>query len=160
MADQTLLFGEYSRKLDERHRISIPTELLEGLVGEETRGILVKEQTGALSLWNAEAWQQRHESDISLLQQKLQSGRLETRRHELQVLGRLLSTRHREVPIAGRSRILVPEGFREFLGVEPGSEVIIVGAAVCIEFWRPDAWSEHLKETIPDFERMLQELSG
>ena len=79
---------------------------------------------------------------------------------KVQQLGRLLSTRHKSVELAGRGRLLLPEGFREFLGVEPGGDVLVVGAAVCVEIWRPDAWTACLDEQIPEFRQLLDELSG
>ena len=86
--------------------------------------------------------------------------KLEDKLGEVQRLGRLLSTRHREVQLAGRGRLVIPEGFREFLGVEPGGDVLLVGAAVCVEIWRPSAWIAYLNERIPEFESLLSELSG
>jgi MraZ protein len=55
---------------------------------------------------------------------------------------------------------VIPEGFREFLGVEPGSEVIVVGAAVCVELWRPSAWFSHLETNIPEFRSLFEQLSS
>ncbi len=88
------------------------------------------------------------------------AGRLGDRLAQVQTLGRLLSTRQRPVQLAGRGRLLIPEGFREFLGVEPAAEVLVVGAAVCIEIWHPQAWKECLHEEIPRFGHLLDELSG
>lgn len=127
---------------------------------DSQEAVLVKEQTGALSIWNAPDWQKRYTEDMALLQQKFVAGRLDQRRHELQTLGRLLSTRHRDVNLAGRSRILIPEGFREFLGAEPGQDVVLVGAALCIEVWRMDAWQQHLQATIPDYSRLMESLTA
>ena len=78
------------------------------------------------------------------------------------MLGRLLSTRHKEVELKGRGRLVLPEGFRKFLGVErdpPDNEVFVVGAAVCIEIWRPAAWQRFLERRMPRFHRLLDELS-
>ena len=77
----------------------------------------------------------------------------------MQLLGRLLSTRHRTVQLAGKGRLLIPEGFREFLGVEPNGEVIILGAAVCIEIWQPAAWLKYLETRMPKFRRLFDQLS-
>ena len=74
---------------------------------------------------------------------------------EVQRLGRLLSTRQRPVQLAGRGRLVVPEGFREFLGVEPGGEVMVVGAAVCVEIWNPEKWSHYVGEEMPAFRQLL-----
>ena len=61
--------------------------------------------------------------------------------------------------LAGRGRLLIPEGFREFLGVEPDGEVMVVGAAVCIEIWNPPEWLEYLKVRMPKFRRLFDRLS-
>jgi len=85
---------------------------------------------------------------------------LEGRIDQVQQLGRLLSTRQRHVQLGGRGRLLIPEGFREFLGVEPGSEVIVIGAAVCVELWEPTAWLDCLQIQIPQFRELFDDLSG
>ena len=130
-----LILGEFRRSLDDRFRLSVPAELIE-LFADGDQCILAKERPGALSLWQAETWQARLDSSVNLVQAKIQAGRLSGRIEEVQRLGRLLSTRHREVQLANRSRLLIPEGFREFLGVAAGGELLLVGAAVCVEIWR------------------------
>jgi MraZ protein len=37
---------------------------------------------------------------------------------------------------------------------------MVVGAAVCIEIWRLDAWTAYLDERMPEFRRLLDQLSG
>ncbi len=64
------------------------------------------------------------------------------------------------VTLAGRSRLVIPEGFREFLGVDAGSEVLLIGAAVCVEIWQPTAWVRYLEQQMPEFHRLSQELSA
>jgi MraZ protein len=61
--------------------------------------------------------------------------------------------------LAGRGRLLIPEGFREFLGVEPNGETLVIGAAVCIEIWRPAAWINYLDTKIPEFRTIFDQLS-
>jgi MraZ protein len=153
------ILGEFHRTLDERHRLALPMELVEPLGTESGDCILAKERPGCLSLWNAALWQAKLDEGVALIQQKMRTGRLDGRVGQVQLLGRLLSTRHRQVQLAARGRLLVPEGFREFLGVEPGSEVMVVGAAVCIEIWRPPAWVDYLAGRIPKFRRLFDRLS-
>ena len=161
-----LILGEFRRTVDERYRLSVPGELVEALTGtsgDSTNGaqcILAKERPGALSLWDAKTWETRLSSSIGLVQAKIQAGRLSGRIEDVQHLGRLLSTRHKEVQLAGRGRMVVPEGFREFLQVEPGGEVLLVGAALCIEIWRPQAWIQYLNDRMPEFGQLLSDLSG
>ena len=157
---QPLILGEFPRRLDERYRLSIPGELTEMLLGKSADCILAKERPGCLSLWSAERWQARLDEAVALVERKMQAGKLAGRVAQVQLLGRLLSTRHKAVQLAGRGRLLIPEGFREFLGVEPGGEVLVVGAAVCIEMWSPSAWLAYLQARMPRFGRLLERLSG
>lgn len=154
------IFGEAARSLDERYRLSIPAEMAEPLLGESPDCILAKERLGCLSLWSVALWQAKLDVGIELVQSKMRAGRLEGRIEEVQRLGRLLSTRHRQVQLAGRGRLVIPEGFREFLGVEPGGEVVVIGAAVCIEIWNPSHWLTHLEDHMPEFRQLFDTLAG
>lgn len=161
MADpQEFILGEFQRALDDRFRLSLPTELAGLLAGEGTDCILAKERPGCLSLWNAEVWQAKLHESVALVQSKMRAGKLEGRLSHVQLLGRLLSTRHKTVQIAGRGRLLLPEGFREFLRVEAGGQVAVVGAAVCIEIWNPAAWLKYLDRRMPRFRNLLDGLSS
>jgi MraZ protein len=151
--------GEYQRTLDERFRLSLPAELLDQL-GETKSCILAKERPGCLSLWNTQAWQTRLDAGLDLLRGKMRAGKLEGRLDQVQMLGRLLSSRHRTVELAGRGRLLVPEGFREFLKVDAGGEVMVIGAGVCVEVWNPRAWLEYLESRMPKFGRLFDQLSS
>lgn len=160
MTSSPLLLGEFQRNLDERFRLSIPPEFVDALVSGSPDCFLAKERPGALSLWSGHRWREKLSSGIELVRQKIHAGRLEGRVEEVQMLGRLLSTRHKEVQLGDRGRLLIPEGFREFLSVEPGGEVIVVGAALCVEIWRPTAWIEYLEQSMPEFRNLFDKLSG
>ena len=154
------LVGEYRRILDERYRVSIPGEWADELTGAGQECLLAKERSGALSVWNEAQWRGRLDAGVRLVQEKMHAGRLDGRIEDVQMLGRLLSTRQTTVRLAGRGRLSVPEGFREFLGVDPGGELLIVGAALCVELWRPDRWFAYIEENIPEFRRLFDNLSG
>ena len=161
MPDQhDFLLGEVARSLDERYRVSIPGEMVDWLSAAGGDLTLAKEQPGCLSLWAAPIWQSKLEEGIELVRSKMKAGRLEGKVEEVQLLGRLLSTRHTQVRLAGRGRLLIPEGFREFLGVEPGGDVMIVGAALCMEIWNPSRWITYLEDRMPQFRQLLDRLSG
>lgn len=157
---RNFILGEYRRALDERYRISIPGEMAELLTSGGEECVLAKERAGALSLWSAAEWQNKFDSGVHLVQEKMSAGRLDGRVEDVQLLGRLLSTRQTNVRLAGRSRLIVPEGFREFLGVEPGGEVLVVGAALCVELWRPERWFAYIEEQMPGFRRLFDNLSS
>jgi MraZ protein len=155
-----LLIGEFVRSLDERHRLAIPTELADPLTAAGSDCVLAKERAGCLSLWPAAVWQPQIDAAVEVVRSKLKAGLLNQRVGQVQDLGRLLSTRHKSVTLAGRGRLVLPEGFREFLGVEPGSELVIVGAAVCVELWQPAAWQAFIAAEMPDFRRRFDELTA
>jgi len=162
-----LILGEFSRRIDERYRLSLPGEFLEALFGRSTGSfqppdgdcILAKERPGCISLWEQTAWKTKLDARVELIQQRVKLGDLEQKMPQLQMFGRLLSTRHRAVQLAGRGRLLIPEGFREFLGVEPGNEVMVVGAAVCLEIWHPQKWITYIEGRMPGFRKLLDTLS-
>ncbi|MGW8258326.1 MAG: division/cell wall cluster transcriptional repressor MraZ [Thermoguttaceae bacterium] len=153
------LLGEHPRTLDERFRLSIPSEFADLLTAQSSDCILAKERPGSLSLWSAPLWQTRLDEGVELVKQKIRAGRLQEKLSEVQLLGRLLSTRHRTVQLAGRGRLLIPEGFREYLGVEPNGDVLVIGAAVCVEIWRPNAWFTYLEKRMPRFRKLFDRLS-
>ena len=155
-----LLQGEFRRLMDDRYRLSIPSSLADPLTTAGPECIAVKERPGAISLWSAGSWETRLDAGLQVVREKIQAGRLEGKIDQVQQLGRLLSTRQRSVQLAGRGRLLIPEGFREFLGGEPGGEVIVIGAAVCVELWQPTSWLDCLQVQIPQFRELFDDLSG
>jgi MraZ protein len=157
---QAFILGEYRRVLDDRFRVSIPAELVDTLTANGTDCILAKERAGSLSLWNATDWQGALDDGVRLVQEKMRAGRLGGRVEDVQMLGRLLSTRHTRVRLAGRGRLSIPDGFREFLAVEPGEDLLVVGAALCVELWRPAAWFAYIEESMPGFRRLFDNLSS
>ena len=41
----------------------------------------------------------------------------------------------------------------------PESEVMLVGAVICVEIWNPHAWLQLLKQEMPAFGPLLKDLS-
>jgi len=155
-----LLIGEFVRTLDERFRLAVPPELLDPLLAAGPRLVLAKERAGCLSLWSASLWKPKLDAAIDVVRSKLEAGLLAQRVGQVQELGRLLSTRQQSVSLAGRARLVLPEGFREFLGVEPGGSLMVVGAAVCVELWQPAAWTAYVTSEMPGFRRRIDELTA
>lgn len=164
-----LVLGEFRRALDDRYRLSLPAEWVDAYfatpadrsgAADEAPAVLAKERPGCLSLWPAERWQRRLDQGIDLIRAKLRAGKLEAELGQVQLLGRLLSTRQTRVTLAGRGRLVIPEGFREFLGVEPQGEVCVIGAALCVELWNPADWLKYLRRRMPRFRTLFDRLSG
>lgn len=157
---ERLITGELKRTIDERWRLTLPVEMARAVTDEAGETIVSKERYGCLALWPATQWQKRFDEGMAIIERKIQAGRLENRFSDVQRLGRLLSTRYRTVKLANRSRLLLPEGYREFLDVGPNQEVMLVGAAICIEIWNPRAWLETLKQDMPEFGPLFHDLSA
>jgi MraZ protein len=159
MAVEHLITGEVRRTLDERFRISLPQDMADAACDAAGETIVAKERYGCLSLWPAAQWQARFNDGVGLIEQKIRVGRMESRWHDVQRLGRMISTRYRSVKLANRSRLLIPEGFREFLDVPPNQDVMLVGAAICVEIWKPEAWLDVLRQDMPEFGTLFRELT-
>ncbi|MFO1023264.1 MAG: division/cell wall cluster transcriptional repressor MraZ [Planctomycetales bacterium] len=151
--------GEWKRVLDDRFRLTLPVEVAPLVMDPEGNSILCKERPGCLSLWRAQDWQSRTDAGVNLIRQKITAGRLEQRWDDVQRLGRLLSTRARNVKLAHRSRLVIPEGFREFLEVPAEGDILLIGAGICLEIWNPKHWLEHLREELPAFGTLFKQLS-
>ncbi len=160
MAGDTFITGEVRRTIDDRFRITLPAEMSELVTDADGNCILAKERAGCLSLWKAADWQKRIDDGVAILKLRMQAGKMESRWSEVQRLGRLLSTRSKTVTLANRSRLLIPEGFREFLDVPVNQDVMIVGAAICVEIWNPAAWLETLRQDMPEFGPLFTDLSA
>lgn len=160
MDNNPLVLGEFSRKVDDKNRLSLPSELNELFKPIEGNCLITKERPGCVSLWDQLAWQRKLDDRIELIRQRLKVGDLNNRTSELQMFGRLLSTRQKPIQIDSKGRFILPEGFREFLGLEPEKkEVMVVGAMICIEIWNPQKWIEYVERGIPKFEKLITKLS-
>lgn len=160
MGLDVFITGEERRTLDDRFRLTLPPAMAQAVSDADGTTIVAKERYGCLSLWKADDWQQRIDAGVSLIRQKIQAGRLEQRWDDVQRLGRLLSTRFQTVRLANRSRLLIPEAYREFLDVPANQEVVVVGAVICVEIWNPRAWLETLRSEMPGFGQLFKDLSG
>ena len=159
MSPEAFITGEVKRMIDERFRVTLPAEMALAVTDSAGETILAKERRGCLSVWQAADWQKRLDDGVAVIKQKIQAGRMEHKWGEVQRLGRLLSTRTQTVKLANRSRLLIPEGYREFLEVEPNQDVMLIGAVICVEIWNPQAWLEILRQDMPEFGPLFQELA-
>ncbi len=157
-----IILGEFHCKLDGRYRVSIPGELGQLLKVPSPQYMLAKERPGCISLWNRQVWRAKVDVRVDLAKQKVRAGMHDESIGQVQLLGRLLSTRHENVELDAKDRLLIPKSFREFLGALPGKEgkgLMVVGAAVCVEIWSPPAWIEYLHRRMPSFRKLVNKLA-
>ena len=155
---EKLITGEFSRTIDERYRLTLPDEFKEVFKPESGKCVIVKESPGHLSLWEESIWKQHHDTRVEMVLQRLNTGYLGQKMSDLQQFGRLLSTRSRPIQLVERGRFLLPESFRAFLAVEPKNDVMLVGAAFCIEIWNPQKWISFIEEALPQYGSLLESL--
>ena len=153
-----LIQGEFSRTVDDRYRLTLPDEFKEVFKPDSGKCVIVKEKPGHLSLWDENTWKRHHDKRVEMVMDRFDLGYLAGNLTEMQRFGRLLSTRSRQIQLADRARFLLPEGFREFLAVEPKQEVMIIGAYVCIEIWHPQKWISCIENDIPQYGALLESL--
>ena len=155
------LRGEVLCSIDRHRRLTVRDPLAEVLKGWRGESWLVKERPGALSLWPPDSGEEdRLEAQLNdLIVSKMQHDLYRDRLDELLAFGRLLSTRRARIELKGGPRLLLTKEFCDFLGVEAGGKVYVVGAAACLEIWRPDAWVSFVEERIGEFRQMFQELA-
>ena len=46
--------------------------------------------------------------------------------------------------ISNQGRVTLPQAFREYAAVNPGSEVFVVGVEIGIEIWNTERWAEEI----------------
>jgi len=160
VSSDLFITGEERRTIDDRFRITLPSEMAQAITDAAGFTIVTKERFGCLSLWRAGDWQPRQDAGVAVLKQKIQAGRMDQKWDDVQRFGRLLSTRSQTVQLANRSRLLIPDPFREFLGAAINQEVMVVGAVICVEIWNLAAWLDTLKAEMPTFNPLFQELSS
>lgn len=155
------LRGEVLCTVDAHRRLTVRDPLAETLKAWQGESWLVKERPGALSLWPPDSKEEdRLETQLNdLIVSKMQHDLYRDRMGELLAFGRLMSTRRTQIELKGGPRLLLPKEFCDFLGVEAGGKVYVVGAAVCLEIWRPDAWVAFVEERIGDFRQMFDQLT-
>ena len=158
METKRFIQGEFCRTVDDRYRLTLPDEFKEVFKPESGKCVIVKESPGYLSLWEESTWKQHHDTRVEMVMQRLNAGYLGQNMSDIQRFGRLLSTRYRHIQLADRARFLLPEGFREFLAVEPKKDVMIVGATFCIEIWNPQKWISYIEGDMPQFGSLLESL--
>jgi MraZ protein len=62
--------------------------------------------------------------------------------------------------LEGQGRIPLPESFKEHAGLEPGSEVAIVGAENRIEIWERKRWEAYRRKIEADYEAITDRVRG
>ena len=124
-----LLTGEYTNKVDEKGRLMIPARLRSALTGSQviaTKGLDGSDKTFSFAI-----------SGDDGMQIFSPAARMFTRRF-------LSSSQSLDFDSSGR--VNLPQSLRAYAGLEPKSEVTILGMGNYIEIWNPEKYNDLLNE--------------
>ncbi len=97
---------------------------------------------GALGIYPATVWAKLRQTDE---QTCAEVGRSIVLRRQLRRFGALSQTEQ----ITNQGRLTIPVPFRRVVGLEPGTEAVLVGCEIGLEVWNAEAWER-------EFELLLQ----
>jgi MraZ protein len=128
-----ILQGGSTIAVDDKGRVVIPMRFRSNL-GE--RFIMTRGFEGCVLVFTLDRWQelsQKFENGATFDRQKMQ-------------LQRFLYSAATEVAPDSQGRVAIPQELREWAGIEPNSEVAIVGCSNRVEVWEKLAFYDHLRE--------------
>ncbi len=129
--DRTTAFtGEFRHSLDERGRLAIPARFRPRLAAGAT---LAKWLDRCVALFPPDEWEQLS-AKVAALPVTNPDGR---------AFSRFMFSGAAETELDRQGRVLVPGYLREYAGIAPGGEVVVVGAHSRVELWAPDAWEPY-----------------
>lgn len=136
------LTGEYFHTVDAKGRLFVPAKLRESL-GESF--MIARNPDGCLSLYDNEGWQ-RLTDKLSQFPDSV-----------TRPVRRFLFTFAAEAVPDAQGRIILPQGLREYAGIQ--REIAILGVGDHAEIWDRDKW-ESMKsgEDAANIDKMMREL--
>ena len=134
-----ILQGGSNIAVDDKGRVVIPLRFRANL-GE--RFVLTRGFDRCVYVFDLDRWQG--------LSQKFEQGAIFDRRK--MHLQRLLYSAATEVTPDNQGRVAIPQELREWAGIEPNSEVSIIGCENRVEIWARDAFYKILNEAADSVE--------
>jgi len=116
----------------------------------DARLVMVRSLTGpCVAVYPATEWERREDTIAGLAQSDPPLVNL----LRFQVAGA------GEVTPDGHGRVLLPQALRGYAGLEPGSEVVVVGQIRHFELWNSDRWQKVSQEALADLPIWSQRLA-
>lgn len=138
--------GTYSRSLDEKLRLAVPTKFREALFqGEMPALYLAPESDRSLGLFGSQTFERRA---ARLAEASGPSGHLRN-------YMRLYYSQAEQVEIDSQGRIRVPERLAEFAGLK--QDVVLLGVHDHVEVWDKLSWDLFVSAHSGDFDRLANE---
>lgn len=135
--------GEYTHTLDNKRRISVPSDFRDELDGQ---AVLTRGLDNCIFMFPQESWQ-----EIADKLANLSFGDADSRG-----LNRFLLSGAREVSLDASGRILIPDFLAEFAELE--NEAVFAGVNTRIELWDKDRWNEYTQDVESQADLLAQTL--
>ena len=139
--------GEFRHSLDERGRVAVPVRHRPRLAAGAT---LARWLDGCLGLFPQDEW--------TALSEKIAG--LPVTNSQARAFARFMFSGAVETELDRQGRLLVPGYLREYAGLEPGGEVLVVGAHSRIELWSAAAWQGYRSTIESEPEALAEHLAG
>ncbi len=130
-----LLTGEFSRSIDQKHRVAIPRRLRETFATDGRQGLYLAPGTDRTLALYAEA-------DFARLAERL--AQASPAREDVRTFNRLFYARAQRVELDSQGRIRLPPELAELAQLE--KEVVLLGVRDHVEIWAAEHWRSYLSE--------------
>ena len=127
--------GEFRNTIDETGRLMIPPRLREQL-GTSVNLILTKSLDNALWLFTSE--------DFDNFDNQVNGDSMSLLDSNATLINRLIISPARDVELDKTGRLSIPQVLRDFAGLEPKSECVILGSRTHVEIMSAKAYDEML----------------
>ncbi len=127
--------GEFRNTIDEKGRLMIPPRLREQL-GTSVELVLTKSLDNALWLFTAE--------DFDNFDNQVNGDSMSLLDSNATLINRLIISPARDVELDKTGRLSIPQVLRDFAGLEPKSECVILGSRTHVEIMSAKAYDEML----------------
>jgi MraZ protein len=139
-----MLIGEYTGKIGEKKRVSLPSKFREEL-GEEI--ILTRGYEDALIVVNKKLWK--------TIASEVMNGSFIDK--NIRDTSRFLVGGAKEIELDAQGRFVIPQPLHEHADLK--DEVVFIGLANWIEIWDKQKWQERLKYLKENSDQIAQEIS-
>jgi MraZ protein len=145
-----LFTGNIERSIDDKHRLSIPTEMRCGFAMGSGPSVVYASPGGAGSifLWPEATFESMANSlDQSLLPDE-----------EVMEYEQLLFSQTKRIEVDKAGRIRLPESLLEFANIK--NQVVVIGVRDHLELRTPEQWNASLEEKLPKLQQILAQARG
>jgi MraZ protein len=143
-------YGQYSQKLDSKHRVVVPSRFRDAMGEQELRSglILTRGFDKCLFLFPMSLW-----DEVAAEFSGAHFANFDAR-----TLQRLFFSKAVDVSTDKLGRILIPDMHREMAGIE--EEALFIGASNRIEIWSPDLWNALERAHEEQYEELAERFYG